>query len=278
MKNRFIIIPFIMIFSVLSCGIDSGENERAASGDGLIVYGDSRTNHDDHSRVVSAILRKDPEVVFHTGDLVTDGTIPGQWEIFDEITSELRSEAEFFPALGNHEKDSDLYFDRFELPNNERWYSVNRSGVHFIILDSCSGIQEGSEQYIWLESDLSEAADSFSFIAAIFHHPPFSTGPHTEDEMGLRETIVPLLEKYDVDIVFSGHDHSYERSLYNGIYYIVSGGGGAPMYDQEKESRYSQVFRKVNHFCEISVTSDSMVVCVYDTLNSMLDRFSVPAE
>ncbi|MCK4236104.1 MAG: metallophosphoesterase [Candidatus Krumholzibacteria bacterium] len=52
------------------------------------------------------------------------------------------------------------------------------------------------------------------FIAAIFHHPPISTGPHTEDEMGLRKTIVPLFERYGVDVVFNGHDHIYERSLY----------------------------------------------------------------
>ncbi|MDZ7859733.1 MAG: metallophosphoesterase [Candidatus Krumholzibacteriota bacterium] len=278
MKNKYLIVLFILIFSALSCGINSCGNEEAAPGDGLFVYGDSRTNHDDHRRVVRAILKKDPKAVFHTGDLVDDGTIPGQWEIFDDITSELRSEAEFFPALGNHEKDSDLYFDRFELPNNERWYSVNRAGVHFIILDSCSGIEKESEQYKWLESDLREAEGGFSFIVAVFHHPPFSTGPHSVDEMGLREIIVPLLEKYDVDIVFSGHDHSYERSLCNGIYYVVSGGGGAPLYDQERDSKYSQVFRKINHFCEISVTPESLVVCAYDTLNARIDRFSVPSE
>jgi 3',5'-cyclic AMP phosphodiesterase CpdA len=129
-----------------------------------------------------------------------------------------------------------------------------------------------------LKSDLEEAKKSFSFIVALFHHPPFSTGPHTEDEKGLRDTIVPIFESYGVDIVFSGHDHGYERSLYNGIYYIVTGGGGAPLYDQKRKSEYSQVFRKVYHFCELSVTADSLTVCVYDTLSNMIDRFSVPAE
>jgi 3',5'-cyclic AMP phosphodiesterase CpdA len=266
MKTGYVIMLVVLLLAFSAC------NEK-----GLIVYGDTRTNHEDHRRVVKAILKADPEVVFHTGDLVDDGTRPDQWEIFDEITSELRRRAEFFPVLGNHEENSNLYFNKFKLPDNERWYSVNRGGVHFIILDSCSGIEIDSEQYSWLESDLKISASS-SFIVALFHHPPFSTGPHTEDEMGLRDTIVPLFERYDVDIVFSGHDHSYERSFYNGIYYIVSGGGGAPLYDQERESEYSQLFRKVHHFCELFVTADSLTVCAYDTLYALIDKFSVPAE
>ncbi|MCD6378945.1 metallophosphoesterase [bacterium] len=278
MKLRIPIISLILLLILISCEAESLENETQNVVQGLIVYGDTRTNHKDHQRVVNAILKAGPEVVFHTGDMVANGRHQAQWDTFNAITSKLRETSEFFPVLGNHENNSDLYFDNFELPNNERWYSVNRGGVHFIILDSCSGIDTVSAQYSWLKLDLEEAKKSFSFIVALFHHPPFSTGPHTEDEKGLRDTIVPLFESYDVDVVFSGHDHDYERSLYNGIYYIVSGGGGAPLYDQERKSEYSQVFRKVYHFCELSVTSDSLTVCVFDTLSNMIDRFSVPAE
>ncbi|MBD3180528.1 MAG: hypothetical protein GF417_13645 [Candidatus Latescibacteria bacterium] len=248
----------------------------AESGYGRIaVYGDTRTNHGDHRNVVAAIMRENPEVVFHTGDLVDNGLEEDQWVVFDDITGRLRERAEFFPAIGNHERNSRLYFDHFELPNNERWYSVEREGIDFIILDSCEGIEAGSRQYRWLENELQGGGSDFT--AVLFHHPPYSTGPHGEDEMNLRETVVPLFEEHRVSAVFNGHDHIYERSFKGGVHYVVAGGGGAPLYEQERDSEYSQKFLSIHHYCMISAEGDSMVVTAIDTLGNVFDRFSVRA-
>ena len=273
-------LPGYLLLLLLITGNGCGDEETPVSGNGnvsggIVVYGDTRTNHQDHRNVVAAIMRTEPEVVFHTGDLVENGLAPEQWVIFGRITDRMRREAEFFPAIGNHENDSDLYFDNFDLPNNERWYSVRRNGIQFLVLDSCSGIETGSEQYQWLEEQLKNSAAPY--IAAVFHHPPYSTGPHGEDEMNLRESIVPLFEQYGVDVVFNGHDHAYERSLKGGVYYIVAGGGGAPLYGQQRESEYSQVFRSIHHFCLISAGTDSMVVTARDTMGVVFDRFAVAA-
>lgn len=241
----------------------------------IVVYGDSRTGHDIHEKVVGAILEFEPIAVFHTGDLVDDGTDADQWETFNEITSDLLEITDFYPALGNHERNSDLYYSSFELPGNEQWYSVDVNNIHFIILDSDVDLSIDSEQYEWLGVDIKGITDDIEFIVAIFHHPPFSTGPHEEDEKGLRESIVPLFEEYEVDIVFSGHDHSYERSLYNGIYYIVAGGGGAPLYDQERTSAVSQKFLKSYNFCVIEVEEDKLNIDVYDEESVLIDTFEV---
>ncbi len=276
MKN----LPEFLLAALLVLFPGCNDEEKPVSGNGnssggIVVYGDTRTNHQDHRNVVAAIMRIDPEVVFHTGDLVDNGLEPEQWVIFDRITGKMRREAEFFPAIGNHERNSDLYFQYFELPNNERWYSVKRDGIQFLVLDSCSGIEIGSGQYLWLEERLRNS--SAPYIAAVFHHPPYSTGPHEEDEMNLRESVVPLLEEYGVDVVFNGHDHTYERSVRGGIHYIVAGGGGAPLYERERESEYSRLFRSVHHFCLISAGADSMVVTARDTLGGVFDRFAVAA-
>jgi len=268
----------LVLLLTVSPGCDDDKTPVSGSGNGsggIVVYGDTRTNHQDHRNVVAAIMRIDPEVVFHTGDLVENGLAQEQWVVFGRITEQMRREAEFFPALGNHEGYSDLYFDNFELPDNERWYSVKRKGIQFLVLDSCSGIEIGSEQYLWLEKQLKNSSDPY--ITVVFHHPPYSTGPHGEDEMNLRESIVPLFEEYGVGVVFNGHDHAYERSLKSGIYYIVAGGGGAPLYGQQRESEYSQVFRSIHHFCVISADADSMVVTARDTLGEVFDKIAVAA-
>jgi len=241
----------------------------------IIVYGDTRTNHDIHQQVVDQIIQHTPAVLFHSGDLVADGRIESQWETFDSITAPLFATTELFPSLGNHEYQSSLYFDRFNLSNNEQWYSVDRCYTHFIILNSNVATDTASEQYQWLESDLAGIADSIRFVIAVFHHPPYSTGPHTEDEKGLRETFVPLFEQYGVDIVFNGHDHHYERSFCGGRYYIVTGGGGAPLRDQARTHPCSQLFVKAYHFCKLSVVDDRMLVRVYNLDAQLVDRFSL---
>jgi predicted phosphodiesterase len=241
----------------------------------ILIYGDTRTNHERHRKVMAKMLLYRPVVVFHTGDLVEDGFDSSEWDTFNNITADLRAGAEFFPALGNHENQSSLFFDNFDLPGNEQWYSVERNQIHFIVLNSCVATLAQSEQYQWLESDLANVPNSIKFIVAVFHHPPYSTGPHAEDEMGLRETIAPLFEQYHVDIVFNGHDHSYERSFCGERYYIVTGGGGAPMYPQIRHHPCSQLYLMKNHFCRLSRIGEELRVGVYDSNQRMIDQFVV---
>jgi predicted MPP superfamily phosphohydrolase len=241
----------------------------------IVIYGDTRTDHVAHRRVVDAIMKVRPTAVFHTGDLVEDGLNPNHWAIFNGIISPLIKTARFYPSLGNHENDSRLYFDNFDLPNNERWYSVEVDGIHFIVLDSNSDITKGSEQYQWLENDLRNIGREINFVIAIFHHPPFSTGPHADDQKGLRKSIVPLFEKYGVDMVFNGHTHAYERSLFNNIHYIVTGGGGAPLHDQVRTSSHNQVFIKAHHFCGLTVRDNLLTFSVFDIDLNLVDTVIV---
>jgi hypothetical protein len=70
--------------------------------------------------------------------------------------------------------------------------------------------------YEWLKSDLQR--NKQKWVIVNFHHPPFSKGSHdsdTEIEMvNMRLNVVPLLEKYGVDLVLTGHSHTYERSSF----------------------------------------------------------------
>ncbi|HUV29703.1 MAG TPA: metallophosphoesterase [Acidobacteriota bacterium] len=239
----------------------------------IIVYGDTRTNDDVHRQIVNLMLPLNPSTVFHVGDLVDDGNSAAEWVTFNSIVSDLVSVAKFYPALGNHEHQAPLYFDNFDLPNNEQWYSVERNNTHFIVLNSCVAIDAASPQYRWLEADLAGVPDSIRFIITVFHYPPYSTGTHVEDELGLRQTLVPLFERYGVDIAFTGHDHDYERSFCGGRYYIVTGGGGAPLRGQARQHPCSQLFVSKYHFCKLSMIGERLIVKVYDVNFELIDQF-----
>ena len=145
----------------------------------------------------------------------------------------------FFPALGNHDYGQSgylspaalgttfPYFDIFHLPRfgevggvssgTEKYYSYDYANIHFITLDSYGAYNfPGSPMYEWLKIDLRR--NKLKWVIVNFHHPPFSKGSHdsdTEIEMvNMRLNVVPLLEKYGVDLVLTGHSHTYERSAF----------------------------------------------------------------
>lgn len=280
MNRKFRITLLVAVVTLVTtvCGSSSADwNDLPAYLDGgLAVYGDSRTGHSAHALIMEGIASIDPVAVFHTGDLVGNGNDPGHWQIFNRITSKLPPGTAFYPVLGNHEKESPLFFDNFVLPGNERWYSVEISGVHFTILDTGTDLSPGSTQYQWLENDLSSIGPGINFVAVLFHYPPYSTGRHGEDEFGLRSKIVPLFEQYGVDIVFNGHDHNYERLEVNGVIYIVTGGGGAPLRSQSRTSPNSILFAKVHHFCVIYFTGNgNLTVDVWDWTAKLIDQFEI---
>jgi hypothetical protein len=82
----------------------------------FVVYGDTRTRHDMHRRVIAAVLKHGmPDFVMHTGDLVADGADSAQWPVFFDIERELLRHAAFFPSLGNHERNNHQFYDFFDV-------------------------------------------------------------------------------------------------------------------------------------------------------------------
>jgi len=141
---------------------------------------------------------------------------------------------------------ADPYFNIFSMPTNaeaggfpsgnEGYYSFDYGNVHFISLNSedyvysidiinqSIDIDHNPSMVTWLENDLA-ANTNKDWIIAYWHQPPYSRGTHTETNSAwsyvdglimrtMRDEIVPILEAGGVDLVLSGHSHSYERSFY----------------------------------------------------------------
>ncbi|MHB9155905.1 MAG: metallophosphoesterase family protein [Endomicrobiales bacterium] len=274
MKKALYAVSCILISFIISCchaGSTTGRPQDLPK-NLIAVYGDSQKGHCAHRKVVNAMLSFEPAMVFHTGDLVDNGDRASQWETFNRITGKLRSRAAFYPAPGNHEKNSAFYFNNFDLPGNGRWYAISSGKTGFFVLDSESSLEPGSEQYRWLEENLGKGG--FQFTIVIVHRAPFSSSDDGGNET-VRNLLCPLFEKYRVSLVFSGHYHTYERSFLRGTHYIVTGGGGGRLEKMSRTNPYRRFFASQHHFCTILVGDKTLTVTAHDTSGGTIDRFEV---
>ena len=242
----------------------------------FVAFGDTRSNPVAHQQVVSSILSLAPNFVLHTGDFVADGNDPAQWTTFYSIEHDLLSQIPFYGALGNHEGGNPCcYFDHFDWPNNERWYSFNHENVHVTALeiDDYADYSSGSLQVQWLKNDLAHTTQPWKVV--FFHIPPYSSGSGHGSDLSVRAALEPLFQQYGVDLVFNGHDHDYERSVANGITYIVTGGGGAPLYAKGQPDPASVYFTMTYHSVQVSVTGMTLTVAGIRPDGVQFDEFTL---
>jgi 3',5'-cyclic AMP phosphodiesterase CpdA len=215
-----------------------------------------------------------PDFVLHTGDMVENGLVADQWTTFFAVERDLMRQAPLYGVLGNHEANSALYFDAFHLPGNERWYSFDYGNVHLVALevDGYASIAPGSEQIAWLENDLAQTAQPWKVV--FFHIPPYSSGAHGSD-LTVRAALEPIFIRYGVDLVFNGHDHDYERSVANDIVYIVTGGGGAPLYPQVNSNPASVYFTSTHHSVLVNVIGSTLSVSGVRSDGAHFDEFTL---
>ena len=145
--------------------------------------------------------------------------------IFQNMYEDKLRNTVMWSTRGNHERNANVYYDIYDFPKNgeaggmasgsEAYYSFDYANIHFISLDSyISNRSSNGAMLTWLENDL--ASTTQKWIIAIWHHPPYSKGSHDSDTearmIEMRQNAVPILEDYGVDLILSGHSHSYERS------------------------------------------------------------------
>jgi acid phosphatase type 7 len=234
-------------------------SDNTIASDKIVIYGDSRTNNKIHQKIVDDIFNYKPVAVFHTGDMVNNPNNKDHWKIFNDIISKLKETAKIYPVIGNHENNSTLYKDIFNLPSNKYYYSVDIDKIHFIVLDSNSSMKKSSEQYNWLINNIESASDSL-FKIVLFHYPLFSSGEHEEIEDTMKDVLLPIFNKYNVHVVFNAHFHGYERLLYNNINFIITAGGGAPLDAKLTDNPYSKVYKKVYNYCVLYIQNQKLII------------------
>src|SRR5215471_1228235 len=221
----------------------------------FLVLGDSGQSTPEQFAIASRMALEHPSFILHVGDIAyMDGTFAQYQSNYFPYYSGLMSCVPFFTTPGNHDymtNNAAPYLALHSVPQRTvpindrgRYYSFDWGNAHVVSLDSNASLEQAVEgngkMLAWLENDLRFTRAFWRIV--FFHHPPYATGMHQGDILcsWAREKIVPILEKYGVQVVFSGHEHSYQRSYLvrdnttttqgDGTVYITSGGGGAVLY------------------------------------------------
>ena len=165
----------------------------------------------------------------------------------------LQAGVPFYAALGNHD-DPDQRSDKGFTMAGARYYTFVRSHVRFVVLDTNT---LDRTQLAWFEATLKNATEEWKIC--YFHHPLYSDGRRHGPNIELRVALEPLLVRYGVTAVFTGHEHVYERLRpQKGITHFIAGssgqlrrGGIAPSADTAAAFDQDQAFMLV----EIAGTS-----------------------
>ncbi len=223
-------------------GIDSFTTVKSADVNEIsfLIWGDSGTGSEAQYKIANLLSKETSDFAIHTGDVSqSDGSEYN--DIYFKPYKELVNRMNIYTCIGNHDiyyDDAATYLNDFYLPSNnpsgtERYYSFSWGNAFFINMDSNIDYSSGSPQYEFLISQLESARKQeaeWTFIS--YHHPAYcELWDAWAGEQNVRDYLLPLFEKYSVDMVLNGHTHGYERGILNGIYYIISGGGGGAWLD-----------------------------------------------
>ncbi len=247
-----------------------------------------------------------PDLVLHGGDVVYPYPQLSHEELrCFSMYRELMRTTPFYPVVGNHEV---MYLgettiawlvDGFSTPTNPftgegHFYSFDYGDAHFVAVFMAArghdlrypaySLAEGSAHYQWLTNDLATTRKPWKIVLG--HVPLASSGPHrfdsylgVYDQPEYRRLLLPVFERYGVQLFLCGHDHLYERlGPLQGVHLVVSGGGGGSIYGLnaagERDPR-SVRFQSVYHCLKVRVAGDTLRLEALGVDGRVLDEMSI---
>lgn len=259
----------------------------------FVLIGDTQKNPTMTRKIATRAWQRRPNFVVHLGDVVDNGPDKREWthELFGPCR-ELFGRVPVYPCIGNHEKNHEHYYRYFALPAPEYYYRYRYGNADFFSLDTNKPVGPTSEQYRWLDAQLAKSDARWKFV--YHHHPAYSSD---EDDYGntwkgvrskegdpnVRQ-LVGLYEKHNVDVVFNGHIHVYERTWPirsgkvdrdRGVPYITSGGGGGKLEDfAPVPTWFKAQCRSDYHFCYVTIHGGRLSFKAFDHQGMLFDSFA----
>ncbi len=245
----------------------------------LVAFGDIGKRSLDQLAVRKQLAEVPFDLALVTGDVAYDeGRLSELEAYFFTIYAGMLRHIPFFVASGNHDykhaggaafRQVFALFENGGEHGRERWYSLDWGQLHVVVLDS----QKISRaQSAWLERDL--ANNKLPWTIAVMHHPPFSSGYHGSNR-SVRRHFVPIFAKHKVNLVLSGHEHNYERTLpIRGVTYVVTGGGGRGTRPVGKSS-FTAFSHQVSHFVHITIDDDQLRLVAIDATGAEFDSVAI---
>ncbi len=248
----------------------------------FIVFGDNRAGDPScdavYRQMIAAALERKPDFIMNTGDQIDKPGNSAHWDRFWELSKNVTMP--YFLTVGNHDihievaGSEETYLAQVDLPGKELYYSFTAGNALFIVLDTYIKGEDKrimGEQLSWLEGILANAMPKHRFV--FLHHPLYpekGKGKHHGNSLDRysaeRDRLHALFRKYNVSMVFSGHEHLYLRKNVEELPYIISGGAGAPLYTDDSNGGYF-------HYVRVMVDGDQIQAEVLDSKGMVRDRF-----
>jgi predicted phosphodiesterase len=191
------------------------------------VIGDSGTGEKRQFELAQEMMRshgKFPfDFVIMLGDNIYGSQRPADFKkkFEDPYQPLLDAGVKFYASLGNHDNPNQRLYKPFNM-DGKRYYSFKQGNAEFFALDSN---YMDPQQLDWLKKQLTGSHSAWKIC--YFHHPLYSHGRDHGPDLDLRRLVEPIFEESGVNVVISGHEHSYERlKPQNGISYFVLGNSG----------------------------------------------------
>jgi 2',3'-cyclic-nucleotide 2'-phosphodiesterase (5'-nucleotidase family)/3',5'-cyclic AMP phosphodiesterase CpdA len=274
-----------------------------AVGDVQIGAGNTPTDITGWNNTMAKAMEEFPEASFllSLGDQVETNSNEAEYTGFFS-PPELRN-LPVAPLLGNHDNGAPNYSYHFNLPNltthgatnpgsSDYYFTYGNLLVMVINSNNTSGAQHGA-----FIAEAVEANPDAAWRVVMFHHDIYGSASHSLETgiINLRNALFPYFDQYDVDLVLTGHDHSYTRTypMYNDqplpgqnslgtVYMTLNSGSGSKYYGLQAIPEYYAAVREqlnVPTFSKFDVTPDNLTVSTYrtDTL-AETDTFTIAKE
>lgn len=244
------------------------------------VAGDTRGGTATWAQILAGMASHGVEFRLFTGDAVTTGSTVSQWDAWYAAGVGYQESVPTILAHGNHEGLSQAHFALTAAPGNEEWFSFDYGDAHFSALnDTVGSTADWAAQASWLADDLAATRRTWKIV---FHHKPAYSGcrPNGEDA-NVRTYFVPVEEAGGVQLDLAGHNHNYERTVpllggvevpqIDGVTYVVTAGGGAPLYDNNQGHAYTATFVETQHYVIGTLAGGNLTLTAYDLAGNVLD-------
>jgi hypothetical protein len=243
----------------------------AVVGDG----GDGGARIDATGAAVAQIAEREPyDGLLFLGDNVYPSGDPSKLPdtVFEPFADVLASGADLMAILGNHDVmkgRGDEQMEALGMPG--RYWAQEYSDVLIVGIDSNEIDDPAQLQFL---GDTLGSTDATWKIVAV-HHPPYSAG-YQGSSVDVRDALAPVLERHGVQLVLSGHDHDYQRSVpIDGVTYVVSGGGSGTR--RTGEDAFTAVAYSWHNFVDIAISGDRLVLRAIGQDGSVFDEVELMA-
>ncbi|CAM3592819.1 metallophosphoesterase [Erysipelothrix urinaevulpis] len=243
-----------------------------------------------YANVIEQAKKRNPntEFLLHAGDIVEEGNRLDQWDMF--LKCQDQTNLPLMSVMGNHDvygQGTKTYNTLVQNPKNgpkefkNSVYYQDYGDVRFIVLNSEVGVQGMQKQVEWLKETVTTNPNPWTIVS--FHRSPYKANPKRPDDATMK-IFAPVLEALDVDLVLTGHDHSYLRTYplkdgkpqEQGPIYIIGGSSGPKFYPGENQDYSDVTFAKEKQLASnITVSKTELKLEAFTHEGEVIDEFKL---